>query len=131
VTGPPSTEEDVVRKALIPAAAVTALFVAAPLAAPAAVSRKATIRESEFKLAPKKAVVRHGRVTFTLRNTGKFPHALEIEKGGKGGKDLKSRVVAPGKTAKFTVTLKKGKFEMYCPVDHHKQMGMTGSLTVR
>jgi plastocyanin len=120
-----------VRKALIPATAVTALLVAAPLATPAAVSRKATIRESEFKLKPKKVTVRHGRVTFTLRNTGKFPHTLEIEKGGKGGKDLESRVVAPGKTLKFKVTLKKGKFELYCPVGNHKQMGMTGRLTVR
>ena len=119
------------RKALIPAAAVTALLVAAPLAAPAAVSRKATIRESEFKLKPKKVTLRHGRVTITLRNTGRFPHALAVEKGGKGGKDLKSRTVQPGKTVKFTTTLKKGKFEIYCPIDHHKQMGMTGSLTVR
>ena len=84
------------RKALIPAAAVTALLVAAPLAAPAAVSRKATIRESEFKLKPKKVTLRHGRVTITLRNTGRFPHALAVEKGGKGGKDLKSRTVQPG-----------------------------------
>jgi uncharacterized cupredoxin-like copper-binding protein len=30
-----------------------------------------------------------------------------------------------------TVDLKPGKYEFYCPVDSHKQAGMTGTLTVQ
>ena len=36
-----------------------------------------------------------------------------------------------GGTASVTVDLKPGKYEFYCPVDSHKQAGMTGTLTVQ
>ena len=35
-----------------------------------------------------------------------------------------------GGTSTVSVTLKKGNYTFYCPVDAHKQQGMEGTLTV-
>jgi uncharacterized cupredoxin-like copper-binding protein len=92
--------------------------------------RHVTIKEKEFKLIPKTAHARKGRVTITVRNTGTIVHALEVEHGGARGSDVKTRRIRPGHTATLTLHLKRGHFEMYCPVDHHKQMGMKGTLVI-
>jgi len=107
------------------------LALVVPAAGFAATSHHATIVEKEFKLVPKKTIVAHGKVTLTLRNTGKFKHALSIEHGGANHKDVKSKTVQPGKTVKFTVTIKAGHYEIYCPIDGHKSKGMEGTLIVR
>ena len=39
--------------------------------------------------------------------------------------------VSPGQTGNLTVDLKPGKYEFYCPIDNHKQMGMEGEITVK
>jgi uncharacterized cupredoxin-like copper-binding protein len=70
-----------------------------------------------------------GRVTIKLRNpssSGK-PHAVEVE--GKGV-EKESRTIQPGGRTSVTVSLKKGRYEFYCPVDGHKAGGMKGTLIV-
>ena len=54
--------------------------------------------------------------------------AIEVE--GKG-QELKGDTVTKGGVSKVSGTLKPGKYEFYCPVDGHKQAGMTGELTVQ
>ena len=86
----------------------------------------ATISESEFKLAPSSASVAPGS-TISVKNTGKFPHALEIElKNG----EIKTRTLSPGQSVQLKAPDKAGTYTMYCPIDHHKQKGMLGKLTV-
>lgn len=73
---------------------------------------------------------RPGAVTIRLTNpsgSGK-PHAVEIE--GKG-KEKRSKIVNPGGTTSVSITLKKGTYEFYCPVDGHKAAGMKGRLIVK
>jgi len=41
-----------------------------------------------------------------------------------------SATLEPGKSAKLTVTLKKGSYEFYCPVDGHKDKGMKTEIEV-
>jgi len=89
-----------------------------------------TVSESEFKLTPKDASVKAGKVTITVKNTGTITHALSLEKAGPGGKDVESGAIQPGQTKTITATLKKGKIEWYCPIGNHKAMGMVGDLTV-
>jgi uncharacterized cupredoxin-like copper-binding protein len=89
-----------------------------------------TVSESEFKIVPKDATTKAGKVTITIKNTGKFPHALALEGAGPGGQDIKSDTVMPGQTGTVTATLKAGKVEWYCPIDGHKSKGMVGDLTV-
>jgi uncharacterized cupredoxin-like copper-binding protein len=86
------------------------------------------VSETEFKLAPADLKVdKTGKVEIQVANDGKIPHALEVE--NKDG-EFKTGTIAPGKTASLSATLKPGTYEMYCPIDNHRQQGMEGKLTV-
>jgi plastocyanin len=82
-----------------------------------------SVTSTEFKFKLSKTSVPAGSVTFTLTNHGKIPHDFKI-----GGK--KTPLVKPGKSAKLTVTLKKGKAAYLCTVPGHASLGMKGTLTV-
>jgi hypothetical protein len=69
-----------------------------------------------------------GSVTFDVKNDGKIVHALEIS--GQGV-DEKTGDVQPGQSAKLTVDLKPGKYEVWCPIPGHKQAGMDGYVQVQ
>ena len=109
---------------------VLAAFVAASaLAGPAFAARahatatiKVTATEFKFKLSP--ATVNHGTVTFTVVNKGKLAHDFKI-----AGKVTPQ--IAPGKSAKLTVTLKAGKYPYLCTVPGHAAAGMKGTLVVK
>lgn len=88
---------------------------------PAATAVTVTATEFHFKLS--KTSVKHGTVTFTVKNAGKLGHDFKI-----GGK--KTPVIKPGKSAKLTVTLKAGKQAYSCTVPGHAAAGMKGSLNV-
>lgn len=94
--------------------------------AEAATSSGATVQvqEKEYKITLATHTVRHGAVTFVVKNGGKIPHDLSIQ----GGKHTSS--IGPGKTAKLTVTLKKGSYTLYCSVPGHRQLGMVAKLSV-
>jgi uncharacterized cupredoxin-like copper-binding protein len=88
-----------------------------------------TIKETEYALAPGTInVTKAGTATFTADNAGKMVHALEIEGNGV---EKKTGDIQPGSSAKLTVNLKPGSYEVYCPIDGHKQLGMKATLTVR
>lgn len=54
-------------------------------------------------------------------------HAIGIEGGGVENQTSR---VSPGQSADLTVELKAGQYEMYCPVDSHKDKGMKTEITV-
>jgi uncharacterized cupredoxin-like copper-binding protein len=91
--------------------------------AAAGVTVKAT--EVEYKITLSTHKVKHGTITFALKNAGKIGHNLTIQQGGKH-----TPTIAGGKTAKLTVTLKKGVYTLYCSVPGHRQLGMVTKLTV-
>jgi uncharacterized cupredoxin-like copper-binding protein len=88
-----------------------------------------SISETEHALTPKSAdVARPGTVTFEVKNDGQITHALEVEGNGV---EKETKSIEPGQSATLTVDLSKaGKYEMYCPIDGHKQQGMEGDITV-
>jgi plastocyanin len=88
-----------------------------------------TISETEYKLTPSAvSVSKPGTYTFRVVNKGSITHALEIE--GTGVEE-KSGDVGPGESKTVTVDLKGGgTYEIYCPIDGHRQMGMEGKVTV-
>jgi plastocyanin len=89
-------------------------------------SSTASISETEFKLNPASPSVTPG-ATITVKNDGTTTHALEIElKSG----EIRTKSVSPGQSVEVKAPDKAGSYTMYCPIDHHKQMGMTGKLTV-
>jgi len=55
-------------------------------------------------------------------------HALEVEGNGV---EEKTSTISPGSSAKLTVNLSKnGTYEVYCPIDGHRSLGMEAKLVV-
>lgn len=69
-----------------------------------------------------------GSVTITMDNPSPVAHAVAVEGNGV---DKDGNTVNMGGKSSITVTLKKGTYEFYCPVDGHKDAGMKGTLTVK
>ena len=85
------------------------------------------VNASDFMFAPADLTAEAGELTITLTNDGQSDHAIEIEGNGV---EEESDTISPGDSTSFTVTLEDGTYEIYCPVDGHKDMGMVGTLTV-
>jgi len=87
------------------------------------------VQVSEWKVELSQQTVAAGPVTFVVTNSGQIPHAIEVE--GEGiEKELET--IQPGATDTLTVTLKAGRYEVYCPVGEgsHKKLGMDTRLVV-
>jgi uncharacterized cupredoxin-like copper-binding protein len=117
------------------AAAVSLIALAAAggatMAAPASASTVTTVKavETDFHIALSKKSFTAGRYTFVAQNKGQTTHALMIT--GPGIKMAMTKDIAPGQSAKLTVTLKKGAYDIDCPVPGHKALGMNVNLSVR
>jgi uncharacterized cupredoxin-like copper-binding protein len=115
--------------ALIPLAAMGSLALAG--SGPAGASTKSTTVkaiETEFKIALSKKTFSPGKYTFVTENKGKDTHALAIT--GPGLKNAATPDIAPGKSLDLKVTLKSGKYDVFCPVPGHKALGMNLNITV-
>jgi uncharacterized cupredoxin-like copper-binding protein len=115
--------------------ASTPASTAAPTTSSAATSTPAaagggtvTLGESEFKITPKDATAKAGKVTIDVKNDGAIVHNLNVE--GNGLAEKKTADLQPGSSGKLTVDLKPGKYEMYCSIDGHRASGMEGTITV-
>jgi len=87
-----------------------------------------TVTESDYKIQFSPTVSKPGTYTFVVKNAGQATHALEIEGSGLG--EHRSATISPGGSTKLTVTLPKGSYEVYCPVDGHRGLGMETKITV-
>ena len=85
---------------------------------------------TDFKFDPSDPTVKSGEVTFNLANDGQTTHSLEIEDVNGQDKEIEGDV-SSGQSGTLEVNLPPGKYEFYCPVDNHRQMGMTGEITVK
>src|SRR3954454_1764359 len=86
---------------------------------------------TDFKFNPSETTVGSGKVTFNEKNDGQVAHSLEIEDVTPGHDEELEGNVSPGHSGTLTAGLKPGKYEFYCPVGNHKQMGMEGEITVK
>jgi uncharacterized cupredoxin-like copper-binding protein len=87
------------------------------------------VKETEFSLAPKTIkIAQTGKVSFDAVNNGSIDHALEIDGNGI---EEKTGTISAGKSATLTVDLSKpGTYDLYCPIDSHRQMGMQAVVVV-
>jgi uncharacterized cupredoxin-like copper-binding protein len=83
------------------------------------------VSEAEFKITVTSTDLKAGEITFEVKNDGKIPHDLAI----KGTAD-KTKLIPAGGTAELKVTLKAGKYELYCTVPGHEAAGMKLNITV-
>jgi uncharacterized cupredoxin-like copper-binding protein len=114
-------------------AAASGVTVAATVlsAAPAsATSKVTTVKavETDFHVALSKTTFRPGKYTFLAQNKGRTTHALMIS--GPGIKMAMTHDIQPGQSTKLTVTLKKGAYDIDCPIPGHKALGMNVNIDV-
>jgi uncharacterized cupredoxin-like copper-binding protein len=95
--------------------------------APAA-PKSVPVSEVEFKIELPSTTLAPGTYTFDLTNKGHVGHDLVFN--GPGVDNEKTPVIDPGKTAKLTVDLKSGTYDVYCSVPGHKQAGMDVNVKV-
>jgi len=115
--------------ALIPLAAIGTFALVG--SGPAGASSKTTTVkavETDFHIALSKKSFRPGRYTFVAENKSKITHALAIS--GPGLKNAATPDIAPGKSVDLKVTLKRGKYDIFCPVPGHKALGMNVNVVV-
>jgi uncharacterized cupredoxin-like copper-binding protein len=87
------------------------------------------ISEAEYRLDPSDPIVQPGTVSFKATNDGSVDHNLEVE--GPEGEEELEQDIAPGQSGTLTVDLSKpGRYEFYCPVGDHRELGMEGEITV-
>jgi uncharacterized cupredoxin-like copper-binding protein len=89
-----------------------------------AAAQTVQVTETEFKIALAGYKAKAGKFTFEVKNAGKIPHDLAI----KGGP--KTKLIQPGATAQLVVTLKPGRYHLYCSVPGHEQAGMKLDIAV-
>jgi uncharacterized cupredoxin-like copper-binding protein len=95
--------------------------------APAA-PKSVPVSEVEFKIELPSTTLSPGTYTFNLTNKGQVGHDLVFN--GPGVDNEKTPVIDPGKTAKLSVDLKSGTYDVYCSVPGHKQAGMDVKVKV-
>jgi len=95
--------------------------------------QEVSITLTEFKITPSEVTVQAGKmVHFTVHNGGTVEHNFVVELEDAGiEQELFETNLQPGeaRTADYTFP-EAGDWEMYCPVDGHKDHGMMGDLEV-
>jgi len=109
------------------ASTTTAPSASVPTTAPTA-PKSVPVAEVEFKIELPSTNLSPGAYTFDLTNKGHVGHDLVFN--GPGVSNEKTPVIDPGKTAKLTVDLKSGTYDVYCSVPGHKQAGMDVKVKV-
>ena len=93
------------------------------------VVKTVTVHETEYKLTP--ATISMAKTgTYVLKgvNDGTTTHSLAVDGNGV---NAKGSDISPGNSGTLKVTLsKKGTYEIFCPIDGHKALGMKGTITV-
>jgi plastocyanin len=88
-----------------------------------------SVHETEYKLSPNTiSLAKPGTYVFKGINDGTTAHALAVEGNGL---DSDISAIDPGKSGTLKVTFPKaGTYEIYCPIDGHKGLGMKGKVVV-
>jgi uncharacterized cupredoxin-like copper-binding protein len=124
-------------------AGAAALVPVTGLAASQGGTSKVALRE--WVIAPAPAAATAGKITFTVKNSGKARHEfvvirtntaagkLPVKNGRASEKGSKGEIgnLAPGATKKLTLTLAKGKYVLICNLSGHYQAGQHAAFTVR
>lgn len=88
-----------------------------------------TATETEYHIQLSQMTLQPGAATFVAVNNGKVGHSLEINGPGVSNRRI-AGTIPPGKSEQLTVTLQRGSYEIFCPIDGHKGLGMDVHLTV-
>jgi plastocyanin len=95
------------------------------LAAPAPATVEVRLTEYAVEMP---ASLPAGTTVFAVHNEGKKTHNFGIE--GEGMHEMLPASLRPGASADLQVTLKPGKYRIYCPIGSHESKGMSAELVV-
>lgn len=116
---------------LVPASTTTSTTIAAAAAGPSTTASPSattvTATETEYHIQLSQQSFTPGTYTFKAIDAGTTIHNLAIT--GPGVNEI-SHDLSPGQTTELTVTLKKGKYDIFCAIDDHKALGMNVNITV-
>ena len=93
-------------------------------------ARRVTVTATDYAFQPDRITVQAGEtVALTLVNEGSHDHAIELHLDGS---ERESDQVAPGErtTLVFQAPTAPGSYTTYCPIEDHRERGMTGTLAV-
>jgi plastocyanin len=100
----------------------------ATTAVPGGPVSRVTATETEYHIALSPSTFTAGRYAFVAKNAGTVTHALAVT--GPGLSRLDTGAIAPGRSKTLNVTLMPGAYDLYCPIDGHKGLGMDVTIHV-
>lgn len=92
---------------------------------PAADTVRVTLLEYSIEMP---ATLSPGRTVLVVLNSGTMAHNFRIT--GQGIEQVFPASLLPGQSRMMTVDLRPGSYDVYCPADNHRQIGMFVSLKV-
>lgn len=136
------------RAALALAAAVLSaglVVMAAPPADPATSGTAVNVALDEWNLVPAQVTVRHGRISFVVRNDGTMAHEFVVLRSDRHHHSLKTKggraievgrlgeipLIPIGTSKRLTLTVPAGKYVLLCNLLGHYQAGQYAALRVR
>jgi len=84
----------------------------------------------EFSFTLSRTHLAAGQAVIELANFGQDPHDLRLQRIG-ARHIAGTPVVAPGSRTHLTVTLRPGRYSLWCSVADHRARGMRATLVVR
>ena len=85
----------------------------------------------EFELLPSRYVLRAGPTIVELVNAGEDAHDLALRRVAPGARTMRIPVVQPGALRRISMTLRKGRYDVWCAVTNHRSLGMYTRLVVK
>ena len=112
-------------------AVLTAFFALAAPAQAAAPSR-VLVEATEFRFTLSRSTVKPGHAIVQLASRGEDPRDLKLRSLGK----VRARIASvpetlPGGVAEWRGRLTRGRWELYCSIEGHKQLWMRSVLNVK
>ena len=85
---------------------------------------------SEYRLNASRAAAPAGRLIAQLKNSGQDDHDLTVRRANGGGALATTGTVHAGELGGLRLTLKPGRYVLYCSISDHEARGMRATLVI-
>jgi plastocyanin len=100
------------------------------IAAPPPPPARVQVVAQEFRYSLSRARIKAGHAIIELRNMGEDAHDLRMRRIG-GTRIYVWPITQPGHGVDRELTLRPGKYVLYCSIANHRRLGMQATLVVR
>jgi hypothetical protein len=122
----------VIRRSAVVALVLGCAAVASGGSAPAAGPSSLLVTENEFHTVLSRAQVPPGRAIIQLLNRGEDDHDLRLRRITRrsGAPVARWALTHPGELSELSLTLKTGRYRLWCSLPGHRALGMRATLRV-